>query len=223
MGRIMTREHILLSMYQAMLERLGPSSWWPAQTPFEVMLGAVLTQNTAWSNVQKALANLEAANLMDARALDQLDTEQIAEYIRPSGFYRLKAGRLKNLLGWLRDSCDYEIARLAKEDPIALRQSLLAVRGIGPETADSILLYALEMPSFVVDAYTRRMFSRHGMVSEDVQYEELRDFFQDVLPEDTAMFNEYHALIVRVCKEWCKKNNPLCKECPLRDFLDHAL
>ena len=223
LGIAMAREQILTSMYEAMLARLGPCDWWPAQTPFEVMLGAVLTQNTAWSNVEKALDNLRAANLMDARELDRLDAERLAELIRPSGFYRLKAQRLKGLLAWLRDSCDYDIKRLKEEDVASLRESLLAVRGIGPETADSILLYALEKPSFVVDAYTRRVFSRHGMVPEDVEYGELRDFFQDVLPLDVALFNEYHALIVRVCKEWCKKNNPRCEECPLRDFLEHAL
>ncbi len=219
----MTHEKILISIYEAMSARLGPSNWWPAESPFEVMLGAVLTQNTAWSNVEKALNNLRAAGFMDARTLDELDEESLAAYIRPSGFYRLKAMRLKGLLAWLRDSCDYDIAQLKAHDDLALRESLLAVRGIGPETADSILLYALGRPFFVVDAYTRRMFSRHGMVSADVQYDELQNFFQDALPSDVALFNEYHALIVRVCKEWCKKNTPRCELCPLCDFMEYAL
>ena len=219
----MTRTELLLSMYETMLARLGPSGWWPAQTPFEVMLGAVLTQNTAWSNVEKALSCLKAANLMDARALAQLDEQALAMHIRASGFYRLKAKRIKALLNWLCESCAYELEHLKDQDDETLRASLLAVRGIGPETADSILLYALNRPSFVVDAYTRRIFSRHGLVPEDVEYAELRDFFQDVLPRDAALFNEYHALLVRVGKEWCKKGNPQCACCPLRDFMEYAL
>jgi endonuclease-3 related protein len=168
----MNRRNLLMNMFQAMHDSLGPSHWWPGETPFEVAVGAILTQNAAWSNVEKAIANLKAAGVFDPRLLHGLPDARLAELIRPSGYFRLKAGRLKNLLAFLKNECGYDLRALAGRDLPSVREKLLAVRGIGPETADSILLYALDYPTFVVDAYTRRLLSRHGLVPEEATYEE---------------------------------------------------
>jgi len=208
-----------MHFYDALRAFLGPSNWWPGDTPFEICVGAVLTQNTNWSNVQKAIGNLKTRDLLYPEKMASLDDELLAELIRPSGYFRIKARRLKNLLDFLRLECAYDLSALCYMDLHHLRDKLLQVKGIGPETADSILLYALEKPSFVVDAYTRRILNRHFLVHEDIDYHELRDFFMDRLPEDVAMYNEYHALLVRTGKEWCRKHNPRCDECPLGKYL----
>lgn len=218
----MKRETLLLNIYSAMLAELGPSHWWPGETPLEIALGAILTQNTAWTNVEKALHNLRTEGLLQAEALYELPEHTLAELIRPSGFFRVKAGRIRNFLGFLYETCALNMEKLRFRDMAALRERLLGVPGIGPETADSILLYALNLPSFVVDAYTRRILNRHGLVPEDIEYGELRDFFMDVLPEDADLFNEYHALLVRVGKTWCARTTPRCADCPLAPFLDRA-
>jgi endonuclease-3 related protein len=215
----MKRGPRLLALHRAMLEALGPSHWWPGESPFEVMVGAILTQNTSWANVAKAIATLRAADLLDPERLDAVPVDELAELIRPAGYFRLKAGRLKHFLGFLRES-GYDLPALAARDTAALREDLLAVTGIGPETADSILLYALGHPVFVVDAYTRRIASRHGLVPEDIDYHELQSFFADALPPDAALFNEYHALLVRVGHGYCRKSKPDCAACPLQPFLE---
>jgi endonuclease-3 related protein len=207
-------------MHDAMLAALGPSRWWPGDTPFEVAVGAVLTQNTNWKNVEKAIANLRAAGALEARAMDALPAARLAELVRPSGSFNVKAARLKNLLALLRDEADYDIRALSGRGLDALRPLLLGVRGVGPETADSILLYALDEPTFVVDAYTRRILGRHALLPEDAHYDEVREFFMDALPRDAALFNEYHALLVRVAKDFCRKARPLCDGCPLEPFLE---
>lgn len=207
-------------MYNALLERLGPSYWWPGETPFEIAIGAILTQNTNWKNVEKAISNLKGADALSPHAIADMPDEQLAEAIRPSGYFNAKTKKLKTFVHWLGQRCDYDITALRNDDMLTLRQELLEINGIGPETADCILCYSLDMPSFVVDAYTRRMFHRHALVPEDIHYEELRDFFMDVLPHDTDLFNQYHALIVRAGKEWCRKSKPLCEQCPLCDFLE---
>lgn len=214
-----SRETLLLNIYQAMLAELGPSYWWPGESMFEVVVGAVLTQNTSWSNVARAIENLKQAGLLSGDKLYALPESELAELIRPAGYFRLKAARLKNVLVFLKNECRFDLARLKEEDTGSLRGRLLTVKGVGPETADSILLYALEKPSFVVDAYTRRMVARHGYLPEDVDYEELREWFMDVLPQDVKLYNEYHALVVRTAKTWCKKKKPLCETCPLQRFL----
>lgn len=216
----MDREALLLDMHQAMLEALGPSGWWPADGPFEVAVGAVLTQNTAWSNVEKAIANLRDAGALSPRSMDGLTPERLADLIRPSGYYRIKALRLKALLSFLREECGHDLEALALRDTRDLREALLAVKGVGPETADSILLYALEKPTFVVDAYTKRILGRHALIAEDAGYEEMREFFMDVLAPDTALYKDFHAQIVRVGKDWCLKKAPRCAGCPLARFLD---
>lgn len=215
---MLTRETKLLNMYEAMHAALGPSYWWPGESAFEVMVGAVLTQNTNWKNVARAIDNLKDADLLHPEKLYALPESELAELIRPAGYFRLKAGRLKNLLVFLKNECRFDVDSLRDEDMFNLRDKLLAVRGIGPETADSILLYAFEMPSFVVDAYTKRLANRHGFLPEEVDYEELRAYYMDVLPEDVQLYNEYHALIVRTAKNWCKKKKPLCETCPLQSF-----
>jgi endonuclease-3 related protein len=217
----MKRRGLLLAYFGAMAEALGPSRWWPGDTPFEIAIGAILTQNTAWTNVEKAIANLRSAGLLDAAALADLPVAVLEELIRPAGFFRVKAARVRNFLAFMGDACAMDLERLRGADTDALRRSLLQVCGIGPETADSILLYALGHPSFVVDAYTRRIFNRHMLVPEDVGYEELRAIFMDALPSDARLFNEYHALIVRTGKAWCAKKAGKCRTCPLCRFLEN--
>jgi endonuclease-3 related protein len=222
------RAEALSRIYEALSARFGPCRWWPGDTPFEIAVGAILTQNTAWRNVEKAVARLREGGVLDPEAMYALSDAALAELIRPSGFYRIKSARLRGLLDFLRSREGWAQSRdkaglecLRGREPDALRAELLAVRGIGEETADSILLYAVDMPSFVVDAYTRRIFSRHGFFPHDLPYGEIREFFMDALPADTALYNEYHALIVRTGNAFCKKARPLCRECPLGSFLDH--
>ncbi len=207
-------------MYGAMLDHLGPSHWWPGETRFEIAVGAILTQNTNWGNVSKAIRNLKEASVLDAKSMYALNQEELAELIRPAGYFRLKAKRLHHFLTFLRASCGFDMEELLDRELDDLRCALLEVNGIGPETADSILLYALDKPSFVVDAYTARMMQRHGLVPEDIMYPELREFFMDVLSPDIRLFNEFHALIVRVGAGWCKKKQPQCTSCPLGEFME---
>lgn len=202
--------------YQLLFEYYGPQSWWPADSDFEVLVGAVLTQNTNWGNVEKALVNLRQHNLLEYSTLSSLSAEEIAPLIRPSGYYNLKAVRLRNLLNLIAEEYGANFATFQQADHDTLRQQLLAVKGIGPETADSILLYACHKPSFVVDSYTHRVFSRHNMVEEECDYHSLQERFISALHEDVKLYKEYHALIVQVAKEFCKKSTPLCERCPLQ-------
>jgi endonuclease III related protein len=203
-----------MEIFEALLRHYGPLHWWPADTPFEVCVGAILTQNTNWTNVEKAIANLRREGLLSAEALWDLDRERLAELIKPSGFFNVKSDRLKDFVGWLLERHGSLDAMFNGEWP-DLREELLAVRGIGRETCDSILLYAGEKPSFVVDAYTKRLFSRLGLIRETDSYEEVRSMFMELLPPDRALYNEYHALIVEHCKRHCRKK-PLCEGCPLK-------
>lgn len=218
----MNRAAAITGMYHTMLAALGPSRWWPGDTPFEIAVGAILTQNTNWRNVEKAIANLKARDLLSARALHALDRGELAELIRPAGYYNIKATRLGNFLNFLKDEAEFEIESLKVQEMDELRNKILTINGIGPETADSILLYALEMPTFVVDTYTHRLMGRHGLAFEGIDYHELRALFMDALPEDVALYNEFHALIVRVGKDWCRKKAGLCATCPLQPFLDES-
>lgn len=209
-----TREQ-LLDIYRLLLDAFGPQHWWPGETPFEIALGAILTQNTSWSNVERAIANLQAAGLLDANRLHALDMDQLETLIRPAGYFRVKAKRLRNFTTWLCDRYEGDMQNL---DPIAtgrLREELLAVSGIGPETADSILLYALNRPVFVVDTYTARVMVRHGLLApEELDYSRLQDLFASSLEPDATLFNEFHALLVRAGKDYCKPR-PKCDPCPL--------
>ena len=205
----MTRSE-LLGIYQKLYACYGPQYWWPGDSPFEIMLGAVLTQNTAWSNVERAIANLKGAGLLDLQALLQTPEAELAHYIRPAGYFNVKAKRLLSLCRFLTEQ-----AGLVDLNDRELRERLLAVHGIGPETADDILLYAFERPVFVIDAYTRRLFSRLGLVEPHAGYETLRRTFEQALGPDVPLYNEYHALIVRHAKDFCR-TRPVCENCCLR-------
>lgn len=208
----------LQKIYNALFEHFGPQNWWPGDNPLEILVGAVLTQNTNWENVSRAISNLKKENLLSLPALSSLPESYLAEKIRSSGYYNLKAKRLKNLLDCIEQQANGDLSCFFDQETELLRQTLLTVKGVGPETADSILLYAAEKPVFVVDAYTYRMLTRHGLVSEETDYHEMQCLFMDSLEPDVGIFNEYHALIVRLGKEYCKKNKPRCKQCPLREF-----
>lgn len=215
----MQQSHVLMEYFQAMSKALGPSQWWPAESSFEVCLGAVLTQNTNWTNASRAIQVLRERDLLVPEHLDVLTADQLAELIRPAGYFRVKAARIKALLEFLRHEVAYDLGRLAQEQVEELRPKLLRVKGIGQETADSILLYALNQPVFVVDAYTARIMNRHALVPEDVSYNSLQELFVESLPQDVGLFNEYHALLVRVGKQWCKKSSPVCADCPLQAYV----
>lgn len=205
---------LLREMFDLLLGHFEPQNWWPGDTELEMMVGAVLTQNTNWKNVQKAIDNLKKKNLLSLEALMALSLEELAREIRPAGYYNIKAKRLKNLLGFLSDRFGVDMEQFQGEPTEALREGLLSVNGIGPETADSILLYAAQRPIFVIDTYTHRILSRHGMIGEEAGYYELQDLFMDHLPAEPGFFNEFHALIVRLGKEYCRKA-PRCDACPL--------
>jgi endonuclease-3 related protein len=207
------------SYYRRLLERYGPQRWWPAESPFEVVVGAILTQNTAWSNVAKAIRNLKRARLLAPGALHRVSLRRLAREIRPSGYFNVKARRLKAFVRFLFDHYNGSLRTLFREEPRKLRDRLLRVNGIGPETADAILLYAGGIPFFVVDAYTRRVFHRHRLMDGRRDYRALQAEFMEALPEDPQRYNEFHALIVRVGKEHCGPT-PDCKGCPLELFLE---
>lgn len=197
-----------------MFRAYGPQRWWPGETEFEVAVGALLTQNTSWKNVERAIGNLRAEGMLNFAALAAAPQGELERLIRPAGTFRVKARRLRNLLDWMARECRGMLARLRRRPWTEVRTSLLGVNGIGPETADSILLYALGKPVFVIDAYTRRVLSRHGFVNAEEGYSDVQRIFQDHLPPDAARFNEYHALIVRLAKEHCRAR-PICDGCPL--------
>ncbi len=208
----------LIEMYEAMLSALGPRGWWPADSKLEVCVGAILTQNTAWRNVKRAIANLSEAGCLSVRALADIPEPELARLIVPSGYYNIKAKRLKNFISLVTDEYGGSLNKLFKLPVGDLRNKLLSVNGVGKETADSIILYAAEKPIFVVDAYTKRIGARHGLFSADSEYEAMREFFTERLPEDVKLYNEYHALIVCVGNRYCGRL-PDCAACPLGSFL----
>jgi endonuclease III related protein len=212
------RRGSFLAMYRALRARFGHRHWWPGRTPFEVMVGAVLTQNTAWSNVEKAIANLKRAKKLSPRAIHAMDDKSLAALIRPSGYYNVKARRLKALVAWFVDNYGGRVSNTKRRSDAALREELLAVNGVGPETADSILLYALGRPVFVVDAYTRRIYQRHGWLKGGEEYDEIRAMFESNLPRSLALYNDYHAQIVAAGHHYCARHDPDCGECPLGAF-----
>lgn len=207
---------VFQKVYDVLLEYYGPQNWWPGETSFEIMVGAVLTQNANWINVTKAIDNLKERNLLSLSAFYAASYEEIADSIRPSGYYNVKAKRLRNLMQMIIDVYDGELEALLADSLDSSRENLLSVKGVGPETADAILLYCGNHPVFVVDAYTHRVFSRHNLVPDECDYHELQEEFTGRLPSDPDLFNEYHALIVRIGKEFCKKTTPLCEQCPLK-------
>lgn len=205
----------LLNIYNKLYKTFGPQHWWPGETPFEIMVGAILTQNTNWQNVEKAIHNLKKNHCLSPSKIKIISVKKLAALIRPAGYYNIKAHRLKQFIKFLYDEYNAMIHSMAKEDTVILRNKLLSVHGIGPETADSILLYALNKPIFVIDAYTKRIFSRHKLLHEKPAYHEAQELFMKNLPRNVKLFNEYHALIVKLGKEYCK-TKPKCDECPLQ-------
>jgi len=209
----------LLAIYRTLRRRFGAADWWPGESVFEVCVGAILTQNTAWTNVERALGSLRARGLLSYAALRPLPASRIGLLIRSSGTYNVKARRLAAFLRFLGREYRGSVTAMARERPERLRERLLSVHGIGRETADSIALYAAGAPVFVVDAYTRRIFSRLGLISGREEYDEIQRFFMWELPRDAALYNDYHAQIVRLAKDVCRPR-PRCAECPLENLCE---
>jgi endonuclease-3 related protein len=209
----------LMRYFTAMSQALGPMQWWPAKTPFEVIVGAILTQNTSWTNVERAIVNLRSAQMLTPSTITSARLSKLALLVRPSGYFRQKAKKLKAFVRFLHREYGGSLKRMFGTPTEILREKLLSVHGIGPETADSILLYAGNHPVFVVDAYTHRIFGRHGITDGKGQYESVRALFEAALPRDSQLFNEFHALVVNTGKNWCRKKEPRCAECPLGSLL----
>jgi endonuclease-3 related protein len=212
------RRELLKEIYAGLSAFFGPQGWWPAETPFEVILGAILTQNTAWKNVAAAISNLRRHDLLIFENICRVYPQHLAVLIRSSGFYNQKAKKIKNFCNHVLTKWGGSLENFLALDLEPLRSELLSIRGIGPETADSIILYAAFKPSFVVDTYTYRIFSRHGWVEESIGYEDLREYFMGALDADLALFQEFHALIVRTGHLYCRKK-ALCSGCPLNVYL----
>lgn len=213
----------LLSIYHRLYGQLGPQGWWPGRSRFEVIVGAILTQSTNWGNVEKAIRQLRRARALTPSAMSALSGHRLATLIRPAGYFAVKARRLQNFLAFLGTRYGGSLRRMFREEPARLRNALLEVSGIGPETADSILLYAGNMPVFVVDAYTTRILSRHRLISPQAAYHEVQALLMSHLPRDAQLYNEYHALLVAVGKMYCR-STPRCDTCPLRwDLTRHRI
>lgn len=205
----------LLKIYELLHGYFGDLHWWPADSPFEVMVGAILTQNTAWANVEKAISALKDKKLLSPTALFQIDEEILAGIIRPSGYYHVKAKRLKSLVRFIVDEYSGNIEIMCTEALLVLREKLLNVQGVGPETADSIILYACRKPVFIIDAYTQRILQRHRLIPKDADAPQIRTMFMNHLPHNPSLFNQFHALFVQTGKTFCRKT-PKCDFCPLR-------
>jgi len=204
----------LLEIYRRLYHAFGPQRWWPGETPFEIAVGAILTQNTNWGNVEKAIENLKRDEALNVESINNMKTEKLASLIKPAGYFNVKAKRLKAFISFLMNEYHGSLKSMKKEEMRTLRVRLLQVHGVGHETADSILLYALEKPVFVIDTYTKRILSRHILMKYDKSYEEFQNIFHSSLKKDVKFFNEYHALFVRLGKTYCRKK-PICKGCPL--------
>ncbi|MCH8285483.1 endonuclease [candidate division KSB1 bacterium] len=211
----------LLSIYEKLSERYSPCNWWPAESSFEVILGAILTQNTSWHNVEKALKNLKRVNGLEPENIAALTGDDLINAIRPSGFYKQKAKTIKAFLEYYKCKYNYKIRNTPKATLDIIRQELLSIYGIGEETADCILLYAFNIPTFVVDEYTKRILSRVGLIETGVTKKLLKDIIENALQKNTSLYNEFHALFVNLGKEYCRKN-PECQNCPLRDACAHC-
>lgn len=211
-----TAQNIVFKIYQILYNHFGPQNWWPGESEIEIMIGAILTQNTNWQNVEKAIKNLKEETNLDPIIINKLPLKKLAKIIRPSGFYNIKAKRLKEFIKFFLKEYNGNVKEMEKEDENILREKLLKVKGIGKETADSILLYALNKPVFVIDNYTKRIFIRHKLFFGK-SYDEWQEYFTKNLPKDTKIYNEYHALLVKLAKTYCLKN-PICESCPLKFF-----
>ncbi len=212
---------ILIKIYEALRKKNGNLNWWPGKTQFEIIVGAILTQNTSWSNVEKAIANLKKEGLLDYNSILKIPANKLAGLIRPSGYYNQKAKKLKNFVNFIRENFDENISKMKKLDLRELRLKLLEINGIGNETADSIILYAFNKPIFVVDTYTNRVFTRIGLIKVGLTYCEVQKFFMDNLPSDYILYNDFHAQIVILGKHFCKKS-PVCSICPVIYICDYG-
>ncbi|MEW6679565.1 MAG: endonuclease III domain-containing protein [bacterium] len=210
-------KEILERIYEILYHKFGDMNWWPGETQFEIIIGAILTQNTAWKNVEKAIENLKKENLLIPERINEIPEEKLANIIKPSGFYNQKAKKLKAFINFLFLRYNGSLEKLFEKGLFSLRKELLEISGIGNETVDSILLYAGNKPIFVVDAYTKRILVRHKIIDEKADYEDIQSIFMENLPKDVKLFNNYHALFVKLGKEVCKKTKPLCKGCPLNE------
>jgi len=210
-------ENNLNTIYDKLISHFGPQNWWPGDTGFEICVGAILTQNTAWTNVETAIMNLKSIHTLGFDEMLALPDSQLAHLIKPAGYFNIKTKRLKNFLKAIKDKYETFDA-LSDLDTQTLREFLLSISGIGPETADSMVLYAFNRPIFVVDAYTKRILLRHSLIDEEADYFRIQDYFTDHLDEDEKLFNEYHALIVATGKHFCHKSKPKCDKCPLKEI-----
>ncbi|HIE34134.1 MAG TPA: endonuclease III domain-containing protein [Candidatus Altiarchaeales archaeon] len=211
----------LMQIYQRLLERFGKQNWWPAETEFEVIVGAILTQASNWNNVERAINNLKSSNLMSAESIRKTDIEEISNLIRPVGYYNEKSRKLKIFVNFLYERYEGNLTKLFELDTEKLRRELLSVWGIGQETADSIILYAANKPTFVIDAYTKRIMSKLGFATEDTTYHDLKKFFELRIPNDIRIYKEFHALLVELGKNYCKVK-PRCDICPLNDMCNES-
>ncbi len=205
-------------IYDILYTAYGPQDWWPGDSRLEIIIGAILTQAVSWKNVEKAIGNLKNNGLLDINGLDQIEQDQLAQLIKPSGYYNMKAKKLKSFIRFLKEDYNASLDNLAKGKPDNKREELLEIYGIGPETADSILLYAFNKPVFVIDTYTKRIFSRIGYIKANISYQKLQAKIENNLKTDKKLYNEYHALLVKHAKEHCLKSSPLCKGCPINNF-----
>ncbi len=211
-------QHILYEIYEKLFAHFGPQNWWPADTLFEICVGAILTQNASWKNVKKAIDNLKKKDLLDPFKLYDIPLETLSQIIKPSGFYNIKAKRLKNFVKFLVEKYQGDLKFLFSKGLEKAKEELFSIKGLGKETVDSILLYAGNFPIFVVDAYTYRILHRHSLAPEEATYEEIQALFMENLPRDPQLFNEFHALLVACGKNFCKKKDPLCETCPLKSI-----
>ena len=218
-SRAATAQPVLLAYYNALFAAHGSQHWWPGRTPFEVIVGAILTQSTSWTNVEPCIKSLRREKLLTPRAIETVTAARLARLIRSSGYFRQKAKKLKAFVHFLRTHYQGSLAKMFRAPTPTLRKQLLAIHGIGPETADAILLYAGNHPVFVVDAYTRRILERHQLAEARQSYEQVRQLFEGTLPPDPALYNEFHALIVHTGKHYCRARNPRCNECALNFLL----
>ena len=214
----------LEQMYSAMRERFGHQAWWPGETPLEICVGAILTQNTNWANVEKAIANLKAAGALNLRSLHEMGHVRLAELIKPAGYFNIKAKRLKNFIAFVWKSHGENLGGdgaggngFLDRSVTTLREELLSISGIGRETADSMILYAAGKPTFVVDTYTYRILLRHGLIAPEDDYEAIKELMESCLPKDVELWNDYHAQLVAVGKQYCWPTAK-CEGCPLEKF-----
>ncbi|MCK4544349.1 hypothetical protein KAU43_02315 [candidate division WOR-3 bacterium] len=212
----MHRKEKIINLYNILYKYFGPQNWWPGDTIDEIIIGAILTQNTSWKNVEKAINNLKKADLLSLYKIYYGDKEEITEAIKPSGFYNQKYNTLKNISTLFFRNYKHSYKNILGNDISSIRENILSVKGIGNETCDSILLYAFKIPTFVVDTYTIRILLRHNLIDINDKYNDVKKLFSDSLKSDTELYNEYHALLVRAGKEYCFKKDPLCKKCPIK-------